>query len=70
MQGITAGGKARAEESIGTTQTGAAQGGGDGSASALRPGDGAPQEAAETARGKKHIILKPFSVLLENTNER
>lgn len=56
MQGLTAGGKARAEESVGAAQTGTAQGGGDGSTAALRSGDGAPQEAAEAARGQKHGI--------------
>lgn len=56
MQGLTAGGEARAEASVGAAKTGAAQRGGDGSTAALRSGDGASQEAAETARGQKHIL--------------
>lgn len=42
VQGPAVGGEAGAETSFGAAQTGAAQGGGDGTAAALRPGDGAP----------------------------
>lgn len=52
MQGPAAGGEARAEASVGAAQTGAAQGGGDGTTAALRPGDGASQEAAEARGGQ------------------
>lgn len=52
VQGPAAGGEAGAEARVGAAQTGAAQGGGDGSAAALRPGDGAPQEAAEAGGGQ------------------
>lgn len=54
MQGPAAGGETRAEAGVGAAQTGAAQGGGDGKAAAIRPGDRAPQEAAEARRGKTH----------------
>lgn len=54
MQGPAAGGETGAEASAGAAQTGAAQGGGDGTTAALRSGDGAPQEAAEAARGQRH----------------
>lgn len=54
MQGAAAGGETRADASVGAAEAGAAQGGGDGSTTALRSGDGAPQEAAEDARGQKH----------------
>lgn len=52
VQGPAAGGEAGAEASVGAAQTGAAQGGGDGSTAALRPGDRAPQEAAEAGGGQ------------------
>lgn len=48
-----AGGEARTEAGSGAAQTGAAQGGGDGPTTALRPGDGAPKEAAEATRGQE-----------------
>ena len=51
LQGPGAGGETWAKASVGAAQTGAAQGGGDGSTEALRSGDGAPQAAAEAARG-------------------
>lgn len=61
LKGSAAGGETGAEASVGAAQTGAAQGGGDGTTTALRPGDGAPQEAAETARGKRHITERDFT---------
>lgn len=56
VQRITAGGEAGAETSVGAAQVGAAQGGGDGPTEALRPGDGAAQEAAEAAGGQTRDI--------------
>lgn len=53
MQGLAAGGEARAEAGVGAAQAGAAQRGGAGTAATLRPGDGAPQEAAETGGGQR-----------------
>lgn len=49
-----AGGETRVEAGSWAAQTGAAQGGGDGTTTTLWPGDGAPQEAAEAARGQEH----------------
>ena len=42
MQGPAARGETRAEASVGAAQTGAAQGGGDGTTAALGSGDRAP----------------------------
>lgn len=53
MQGSGAGGETGADTSVGAAEAGAAQGGGDGSAEALRSGDGAAQEATENARGQR-----------------
>lgn len=57
MQGPAAGGETGAEASVGAAQTGAAQGGGDGTTAAFRSGDRAPQEAAEAARGQRHMAF-------------
>lgn len=66
VQRPAAGGETRAEASAGAAQTGAAQGGGDGTAASLRPGDGAPQEAAEAGAGTetpvtaRHLTCKLY----------
>lgn len=58
VQRPAAGGETRAEASAGAAQTGAAQGGGDGTAASLRPGDRAPQEAAEAKGGTETPITR------------
>lgn len=58
MQGPPAGGETRAETGIGAAQTGAAQGGGDGTTATIGSGDGAPQEAAKAAGGQDPLRRK------------
>lgn len=58
VQRPAAGGETWAEASAGAAQTGAAQGGGDGTAASLRPGDRAPQEAAEAGGGTQAPITR------------
>lgn len=68
IQGPPAGGETRAETSVGAAQTGAAQGGGDGTTGAVRSRDGAPQEAAKAAGGQVYLNnLENFqkSVIIE-----
>lgn len=76
VQRPAAGGETRAEASAGAAQTGVAQGGGDGTAASVRPGDGAPQEAAEAEGGRKtpvtarHFTCELYLLFMTNTQTR
>lgn len=62
MQRPAARGETRAEASAGAAQTGAAQGGRDGTTASLRPGDRATQEAAEAGGGRDASNCKTFDL--------
>lgn len=64
LQRPAAGRETRAEASAGAAQTGAAQGGRDGTTASFRPGDGAPQEAAEAGGGRDTSNCKTFDLFL------